>query len=443
MKSSRPKVLHEIAGRSMLAHVLEAACALHPDDLVLVTGPDMPELAHVLEAFAGRGARLGHVVQEDRLGTGHAVLQAEAQLAAYHGPDGHGDVLIVYGDTPLLTAETLARMVAARREEWSPEIFGLAFRPDDPAQYGRVILDRDGMVQCIVEYADAGPGERAVDLCNAGIVLAEGKSLFQLLRQVDCANAKGEYYLTDIYKLAHGAELRATMVEGDPAEVLGVNSRAELAVAEAVYQSRRRGEAMANGATLVDPSTVWFCWDTELGRDVTIEPHVIFGPGVEVEDGATILGFSHITGARVCAGARIGPFARLRPGASIGPGCHVGNFVEIKNAKLAAGAKANHLSYVGDADVGAKANIGAGTITCNYDGYRKHRTVIGAGVKIGSNSALVAPVTLGEGAMTGAGAVIREDVPEDALALNEGRQIIKEGAAKRFREAREKDLPRK
>jgi bifunctional UDP-N-acetylglucosamine pyrophosphorylase/glucosamine-1-phosphate N-acetyltransferase len=432
MKSTRPKVLHEVAGKAMLDHVLDAVGALAPERVVVVLGPDMEQAA---EAARARSDNVRTLVQEERHGTGDAVACAKPALEGYHGSEGGGDLLVVFADTPLLTPETLQAMVAARRRPGAPDLLGLAFRPADPAHYGRVVLGEGGQVHKIVEYADASQAERRIDLCNAGMLLADGPALFALIEGLDNDNAKGEYYLTDIFALAHAQGRRSAMAEAEPEEVMGVNSRAELAVAEALMQTRLRARAMAEGVTLVDPTTVWLSADTRLGREVTVQPNVFFGPGVVVGDGVEIRAFSHLEGARIEAGAQVGPFARLRPGTVIGPGARVGNFVEVKNATLGAGAKANHLAYLGDAGVGAEANIGAGTITCNYDGMAKHRTEIGKGVFIGSNTALVAPVTVGEGAIVGAGSTITRDVAAEAVAVARGEQKASAGAASRLRES--------
>jgi bifunctional UDP-N-acetylglucosamine pyrophosphorylase/glucosamine-1-phosphate N-acetyltransferase len=378
------------------------------------------------------------VVQSERLGTGHAVLAAGPQLAPLLEQDGDMDVLVIYGDTPLIRPETLREM--RRPLEGSGALLvGLAFRPQDPARYGRVIVDADGLVERVVEYVDAGDDERAVSLCNAGILIADAATLFDLVARLDKDNAKGEYYLTDIFALARSTGKPARMIEAAyPSEVLGINDRRELAGAEKVLQERLRAFALDGGVTMVDPATVWLSWDTTFDGDVHIEPNVVFGPGVRVERGARIRAFSHLEGAVVGPGAQVGPFARLRPGTRLGEGARVGNFVEIKNASLGDGAKANHLSYVGDANVGPKANIGAGTITCNYDGFGKHVTEIGAGVFIGSNTALVAPVTVGRGAIVGAGSTITRDVEEDGLAVARGEQQVIAQGATRFRAKRDK-----
>ncbi len=429
MKSDLPKVLHPVAGKAMLWHVQASVATLSPEETVVVIAPGMADV----EAAA---APSRCAVQQQAMGTGHAVAAAREALEPLLGLV-ETDVLVVFGDTPLLTPATLQRMVAARAEPAAPDIVGLAFRPQDPAQYGRVILDDDQKIEKIVEYADADSAQRQIGLCNAGIVIGSGRRLFELIDRLDSHNAQGEYYLTDIFGLAHQEGRPAGVVEGPVAEVLGVNSRQDLALAEAAMQDRLRRQAMADGATLIDPATVWLSADTRLGRDVTVHPSVFFGPGVTVGDDVEIRSFCHLEGAKVADGAVLGPFARLRPGARIGAGAHVGNFVEIKNAELGAGAKANHLSYLGDASVGPAANIGAGTITCNYDGFAKHHTAIGAGAFIGSNTALVAPVAVGAGAIVGAGSTITQDVPQDALAVERSDQEVREGRAARFRQERQ------
>jgi bifunctional UDP-N-acetylglucosamine pyrophosphorylase/glucosamine-1-phosphate N-acetyltransferase len=432
MKSDLPKVLHPIGGRPMLRLVLDVAEPLRPDKIVVVVGPNMPAVEEIAAPHMT-------VVQDTPLGTGHAVLQAAGLLEGYHGVNGRGDVLVIFGDTPLLSTDTLAAMLEVRREgDDPPSLVGLGFRPDDPGQYGRLLLDESGRVQRIVEYADAGPAEREIDLCNGGALLADAPLLFALLGRCGQDNAKGEIYLTEVFDLAYHMGLDGRIVETAPEEVLGVNSRADQAVVETVFQTRLRGRAMAAGASLVDPTTVWLAADTRIGRDVTIEPHVFIGPGVALGDGVTVRAFSHLEGATLEAGATVGPFARIRPKTVIGSGARVGNFVEVKNSTLGAGAKANHLSYVGDSEVGEKANIGAGTITANYDGFAKHRTRIGAGASIGSNCVLVAPVSIGEGAIVAASSAITRDVAADALALERGAQTEREGGARRFRERRGK-----
>ncbi len=429
MKSDLPKVLHPVAGKAMLWHVQASVATLSPEETVVVIAPGMADV----EAAA---APSRCAIQQQALGTGHAVAAAREALEPLLGLV-ETDVLVVFGDTPLLTPATLQRMVSARAEPAAPDIVGLAFRPQDPAQYGRVILDDDQKIEKIVEYADADSAQRQIGLCNAGIVIGSGRRLFELIDRLDSHNAQGEYYLTDIFGLAHHEGRPAGVVEGPVAEVLGVNSRQDLALAEDAMQDRLRRQAMAGGATLIDPAAVWLSADTRLGRDVTVYPSVFFGPGVTVGDDVEIRSFCHLEGAKVADGAVVGPFARLRPGARIGAGAHVGNFVEIKNAELGAGAKANHLSYLGDASVGPAANIGAGTITCNYDGFAKHHTAIGAGAFIGSNTALVAPVAVGAGAIVGAGSTITQDVPQDALAVERSDQEVREGRAARFRQERQ------
>jgi bifunctional UDP-N-acetylglucosamine pyrophosphorylase/glucosamine-1-phosphate N-acetyltransferase len=421
MKSDLPKVLHPVAGRPMIGHVLAAAAALKPAKCVVVVGPDM-------DAVAAAAAPHPTAVQTERLGTADAVRTAQAALTDFR----KGTVLILFGDTPLITADTLRRMLDARAAGASVVVLG--FRPDDPAGYGRLLLDRVGALAAIVEDRDATEEQRAVDLCNGGVMAVDAAKLFSLIERVGKNNAKGEYYLTDIIGLAKADGLSCTVVEADADEVMGVDSRAALARAEAAWQKARRHLAMAEGATLLDPDSVWFSFDTALGRDVVIGPNVFFGPGVAVADNVKIHSFSHLDGVTVQESAVVGPFARLRPGAVIGRDAHVGNFVEIKNAVLGEGAKANHLSYIGDAEVGAQTNIGAGTITCNYDGYMKHRTVIGKSVFIGSNTAIVAPVTIGDGAVVGAGSTVVRDVPADSLTVARGEQVDRPGRASALRE---------
>ncbi|MCP3731732.1 bifunctional UDP-N-acetylglucosamine diphosphorylase/glucosamine-1-phosphate N-acetyltransferase GlmU [Sphingomonas sp. MG17] len=423
MKSDTHKVLHPIAGRPMLLHLVDTVAGLSPERTVVVVGARREQ---VEAAVAPHSVAMAH--QAEQLGTGHAVAQAEAALAGFAG-----DVLILYGDVPLVSAETMRRMVERLHGADSPAAVVLGFRPADAGAYGRVIADADGRIAKMVEYKDASPEERAETLCNSGLMAVRSVDLFALLARVGNDNAAGEYYLPDIVMLAAGDGRASAVIETDAVEVTGVNSRAELAALEAQWQQARRARAMADGATLTAPETVWFAHDTAIGRDVTIEPNVVFGPGVSVADGVAIRAFSHIEGATIATGATVGPYARLRPGAVVGEGAHVGNFVEMKKAVLGKGAKANHLTYLGDTEVGAGANIGAGTITCNYDGFFKYRTQIGAGAFIGSNSALVAPVSIGDGAIVAAGSVVTQDVAADALALVRPPQTAKPGWAKRFR----------
>lgn len=423
MRSDRHKVLHPIAGKPMLLQLLDSVSQLGAERQVVVVGDRREQ---VEAAVAGRGVAIAH--QAEQLGTGHAVAQAQGALDGFSG-----DVLILYGDVPLVRAETMRAMLDRLQASDAPACVVLGFRPADPGAYGRVIADDAGRIDCMVEYKDASDAERAVTLCNSGLMAVRGEDLFALLSRVGNDNAAGEYYLPDIVMLASGDGRASAVIETDAVEVTGVNSRGELAALEAEWQAQRRARAMAEGATLIAPETVWFSHDTRLGRDVTVEPNVWFGPGVSIDDGVVIHGFSHLEGCSIATGAGIGPYARLRPGAEIGRDARVGNFVELKKAVLGEGAKANHLSYIGDADVGAGANIGAGTITCNYDGFFKYRTVIGEGAFIGSNSALVAPVSVGDGAIVGAGSVVTKDVERDALALARGRQEMRAGWAARFR----------
>ncbi len=424
MRSDTHKVLHPIASRPLLLHLLDRVAALGAERQVVVVGKGREQ---VEAALAASGASLA--IQAEQKGTGHAVQQAQAALADYDGP-----LLILYGDTPFVEAATLRRMLDRLDGDDAPGVVVLASSPADPANYGRIILGKGDQVAKMVEFRDATEEERAVRLCNSGMMAVRSADLFRWLAQVTNDNAAGEYYLPDIVNIAAREGRGAVVIEGDPYEAAGVNSRAELAHLELEWQRRRREQVLDEGATLIDPESVWFAFDTRLGRDVTVEPHVVFGPGVSVADGATIHAFSHIEGATIGARASIGPVARIRPGTRLADKAKVGNFVELKNADIGAGAKVNHLSYIGDAKVGAKANIGAGTITCNYDGYGKYPTVIGAGAFIGSNSALVAPVTIGDGAIVGAGSVITSDVAADALAVERGEQRGIAGWAKKFRE---------
>ncbi|MFG1479332.1 bifunctional UDP-N-acetylglucosamine diphosphorylase/glucosamine-1-phosphate N-acetyltransferase GlmU [Xanthobacter sp. V4C-4] len=425
MASRLPKVLHKIAGRTMLHHVLEATRAAGATRTAVVVGPDREDVA--MEALrVSPQARV--FVQRERLGTAHAVLAARAALE-----EGADDVLVLYADTPLLRPQTLERLRAPLAEGAAVAVLG--FRPADPTGYGRLLTEGDALL-AIREEKDASAAERGVGFCNAGLMALSGATALGLLERIGNANAKGEYYLTDAVELARADGLCAVAAEAEVDDVAGVNSRLQLAEAEAILQGRLRRAAMAAGATLVAPETVFLSADTRLGRDVVVEPNVVFGPGVSVGDDVTIHAFSHLEGASVAEGVNIGPFARLRPGTRLESGVRIGNFVETKAAHVESGAKINHLSYVGDAHVGANANLGAGTITCNYDGFGKYRTEIGEGAFIGVNSALVAPVTIGKGAFVGTGAVVTEDVPEDALALARSRQLVKEGWARAFRARR-------
>ncbi|MBA2466708.1 MAG: bifunctional UDP-N-acetylglucosamine diphosphorylase/glucosamine-1-phosphate N-acetyltransferase GlmU [Sphingomonas sp.] len=424
MRSDMHKVLHPIAGRPLLLHLLDSVDGLGADKRVVVVGKGREQ---VEAALAGRDTNVAF--QAEQRGTAHAVQQAADALDGYDGA-----VILLYADTPFVEAATLRRMLDRLDGDDGPGVVVMASRPADPAAYGRIILGQGDRIAKMVEYRDATEEERAVRLCNSGMMAVRAPDLFRWLAKVGNANAAGEYYLPDVVNIAAAEGREAVIIEGDPYETAGVNSRAELAHLELEWQRRRRERALEEGATLIDPESVWFAYDTRLGRDVTVEPHVVFGPKVEVADGANIKAFSHIEGAVIGARAIVGPFARIRPGTRLGENSKVGNFVELKKALVGRAAKVNHLSYVGDAEVGEGANIGAGTITCNYDGFAKHRTVIGAGAFIGSNSALVAPVTIGEGAVVGAGSVITADVEADSLAVARGPQKGVAGWAKRFRD---------
>jgi len=425
MKSALPKVMHAVAGRPMLHHVLDTSHSLSPKRVVVVTSPAQEDVrATVTNADSA--------IQDPPLGTGHAVLAAAEAMKGFTG-----DVIILFAADPLVRRETIEHMLKARHQPTNdgvkPAVVVLGFRPKDPAQYGRLIVNGGGVLEAIVEYRDADEDTRAINLCNSGVMVVDGTLLFDLLRKVKNDNAKQEYYLTDIVALARQQGLPSVVVEGEEEEVLGVNSRDELALVEGVMQKRLRQKAMEDGATLQDPSTVYFSYDTKLGKDVVVGPNVFFGPGVTVADNVTINAFCHIEGATIAEGAIIGPFARLRPGADVSAAAHVGNFVEIKNAIIGERAKVNHLTYIGDAWVGPQSNIGAGTITCNYDGFNKHLTVIGAGAFIGSNSTLVPPVTIEDGAFTGAGSVITKNVDKDGFAVTRAEQINRPEAAARYR----------
>lgn len=420
MNSDLPKVLHQIAGAPMLVHAMNAGAALDPAYTVVVAGHGAAAVEKAAQAYDPDAVI---ALQSEQLGTGHAVAQARTALA-----DFDGDALVLYGDTPFISPETLAAMAAARLTH---DVVVLGFEASDPGRYGRLIVDNDQLDR-IVEFKDATDQERAVTLCNSGVIAANATTLFDLIDAVGNDNAAGEYYLTDIIGIARARGLTATVVRCDEAETLGVNSRGELAAAEALYQARARRLAQEDGVTLTAPETVFFAHDTVIGRDAIIEPNVVFGPGVTIESGATIRAFSHLDGCHVSRGAVVGPFARLRPGAELAENTKVGNFVEIKNAEICEGAKVNHLSYIGDAKIGARSNIGAGTITCNYDGVFKHKTTIGPDAFIGSNTMLVAPVTVGAEAMTASGSVITRDVPAGDLALGRARQENKTGLAVRL-----------
>ncbi len=426
MKSDLHKVLHPIAGKPMLEHLLDSLAGLSLARTVVVAGDRHEQLR---DALAGREVTVA--LQEPQLGTAHAALQAKGALA-----DFGGLVLVCFGDCPMVKADTVRRLFGAL--EGGAKVAVLGFRPADPLAYGRIIADADGAVVKMVEYKDASDAERACDLCNSGLIVAHSDDMWPLLEAVGNDNAQGEYYLPDVATNAIARGDRVVVIETAAEEVAGINSRAELAAAESRWQAARRVRAMDEGATLIAPETVFFSWDTAVGRDVTIEPNVFFGPGVTIADKVLIRANSHIEGAKLATGVKIGPFARLRPGTVLEEGSFIGNFVEVKNAVLGAGAKASHLTYLGDATVGAGANIGAGTITCNYDGYFKHKTVIGERAFIGSNSALVAPVTIGADAIVAAGSTVSRDVAEGELRMVRAEQLVKPGWADRFHDAMKK-----
>jgi bifunctional UDP-N-acetylglucosamine pyrophosphorylase/glucosamine-1-phosphate N-acetyltransferase len=422
MQSALPKVLHPVGGLPVVSHVLRTAKAAG-SSIAVVVGPDHEAVEAAVSRFA-TDAQISR--QVERLGTAHAVQQARAAFAP-----ASGHVLVLYADTPLVSASTIAAIVD--KLDGGADMVVVGFRPDNPTGYGR-LLTRDGSVTAIREHKDASEDERQIGLCNSGIIGFRGETLRAVIDRIGNQNAKGEYYLTDAVELAAGDGKRIDFIEADAAELVGVDNRVKLAEAEATFQKFKRREVMEAGATLRDPDSVWFSWDTEIGRDVTIFPNVVFGPGVKIADNVEIRAFCDIEDAVIGAGASIGPFARIRGGAELGTDVHLGNFVEVKKSKIGAGTKAGHLSYLGDAEIGAKTNIGAGTITCNYDGVNKDKTVIGDNVFIGSNASLVAPVSIGDGAYTASGSVITEDVPADAVAFGRAHQVNKAGYAPKLRE---------
>ena len=426
MKSPLPKVLHPVGGRAMLDRAIDAAEALGCEKIVVVVGAHSPEVGAHVEKRLGAGST---ALQDPPLGTGHAVLAAGNAIA-----DFDGDVLITYADVPLLAAQAIEPLFDLRGE--GADVGVLGFEAKEPGAYGRLLLSAGRELLAIVEAKDASATELRVRACNSGVMVAPAGLLFELLDKVGNQNAKGEYYLTDVVGLARADGRSTHAAFASEEDVMGVNSQAELAEAEAIFQQRTRARMMADGVSMTAPQTVFFSADTEIEAGVRIEPNVVFGPKVRVERGALIRAFSHLEGCMVRAGAHVGPFARLRPGADIGVDAHIGNFVEVKNVKVGAGAKANHLTYLGDGEIGAKANIGAGTIFCNYDGFEKARTVVGAGAFIGSNSSLVAPVTIGDGAYVGSGSVVTKDVSPDALVIERNTQVEKPGWAARFRETK-------
>ncbi len=426
MKSDLHKVLHPIAGRPMLMHLMASFAELNPAKQIVVVGDRREQIDAALSGSAAQT-----VVQDPQLGTAHAALMAKDALVGFDGI-----ILVCFGDCPFLSAATVQRLCDALTGDAKVAVLG--FRPDDSAAYGRIIADEHGNVRKMVEHKDASEAERAVNLCNSGVIVAHSRDMWRLLDGVGNDNATGEYYLPDVATNAIAEGARVVVVETDADEVAGVNSRSELARMEAKWQQRRRLKAMDDGATLIAPKTVWFAYDTQIGRDVLIEPNVFFGPGVTIAYKATIRAFSHIEGASIASGCEVGPYARLRPGAVMEEKSKVGNFVEMKKAVLGKGAKANHLSYLGDAEIGAGANIGAGTITCNYDGYFKYKTVIGERAFIGSNSALIAPVRIGADAIVAAGSAVSRDVADGDLRLVRAEQLVKPGWADRFHDAMKK-----
>lgn len=426
MLSDMPKVLHKVGAVELVGHALAAARSLDPAHVVVVAG-------HGADAVIAAVARLDEdariALQPEQLGTGHAVDRALPMLDGFEGR-----VIVLYGDTPFISHETLAALASH-----PAQVVVLGFETDAPGRYGRLVTDADGALERIVEFKDADAETRAIRLCNSGVMAVDCDLLRRFIQEIGNENAAGEYYLTDIPGLARQAGHSAAVVTCTQSETLGVNTRAELADAEAIFQAARRTEALASGVTLSAPETVYFALDTQLGRDAVIGPNVVFGPGVTVESGAEILGFCHLEGCHISAGAKIGPFARLRPGAELGSDVHVGNFVEIKNAVLEQGVKVGHLTYIGDAHIGERANIGAGTVTCNYNGVSKHQTLIGREAFIGSGTMLVAPVRVGDSAMTGSGSVITQDVPDEALGLGRARQVVKPGLGARIMQAFRQD----
>ncbi|MEZ0224227.1 MAG: bifunctional UDP-N-acetylglucosamine diphosphorylase/glucosamine-1-phosphate N-acetyltransferase GlmU [Alphaproteobacteria bacterium] len=431
MKSALPKPLHAIAGRAMVSHVVATCEALNPDKIVIVIGPDMQAVADAVKPHAT-------AIQQVANGTGGAALAAKEHFKGFDG-----DILIVFSDTPLVTSETMQRMVELRRQIPAIGLTYSGFRPADPAKYGRMMMDDDGTLKKIIEFKDANAEEKKIGLCNGGIVCADGAKLFDWLAQVGNDNAQKEYYLTDLPPIARKDNRTTHVVEMPEEETAGINTREDLAHLERMLQQRLRRQHMLNGATLTDPESVFFSYDTVIGQDVIIGPNVIFGTGVTVANNAEILPFCHLEGAMVAEGAHIGPYARLRPGTTVGTNAKVGNFVETKNAKLGPGVKASHLSYLGDADIGENTNIGAGTITCNYDGFMKYKTTIGKEAFIGSNTALIAPVTIGNGAIIGAGSSIGKDVPDNALGITRAPQVNKDGWASEFRQKKIREKAKK
>ncbi|WP_039020179.1 bifunctional UDP-N-acetylglucosamine diphosphorylase/glucosamine-1-phosphate N-acetyltransferase GlmU [Halocynthiibacter namhaensis] len=420
MNSELPKVLHPLGGTPLVVHAMDSAALAEPTRTIIVAGHGADAVTKAVQEY---DETTEVVLQEEQLGTGHAVMQAREALAGFDG-----NVLVLFGDTPFISKTTIEALLEARTHN---DVVLLGMDCVDPKRYGRLITDGDSLER-VVEYKDAAPFERRITLCNGGIVAADAKLLFELLDAVSNDNASGEYYLPDVVQLARQRGLNAGFVTCEESETQGINTRADLAIAEKLFQDMKRAEVMDNGVTLTAPETVFFCYDTYIGGDTLIEPNVIFGPGVTVENDAHIRAFSHLEGCHVSRGAQVGPYARLRPGAELAEFTRIGNFVEVKNAQILEGAKVNHLSYIGDAEIGKGTNIGAGTITCNYDGVMKHKTTIGEGAFIGSNTMLVAPVTIGDEAMTASGSVITSDVEAGALAVARARQDVKPGLARRL-----------
>jgi bifunctional UDP-N-acetylglucosamine pyrophosphorylase / glucosamine-1-phosphate N-acetyltransferase len=420
MKSKMAKVLHKICGKPMVGHVIDTAISLDAAKIITVISPGMDEVASSVQPASSI------TIQENQLGTGDAIKPALKKLESFDG-----NILILYADTPLIMRETLIEMLEQLKKS---DIVVLGFNPEDPAEYGRLVVNKSGELVKIVEFKDATESERNIGLCNSGVIAAKAKLLQELVAKIDNKNAKGEYYLTDIIGLAQKAGKKCAYTLGDEDEVLGVNNRAQLSEAEYIYQNRLRANAMVDGVTLIDPETVYLCHDTKIASDVIIHPNVTFGPGVSIESNVEIKPFCHIEGAKIESGAKIGPFARLRPGAEIGEKAHIGNFVEIKKSQIGKEVKIGHLSYIGDAKIGSMSNIGAGTITCNYDGYKKYETTIGKNVFVGSNSALVAPVKIGDGAFIAAGSTVTQEVAPNALAIARGKQVNKDNRADKIGE---------
>ncbi|MDP1723770.1 MAG: bifunctional UDP-N-acetylglucosamine diphosphorylase/glucosamine-1-phosphate N-acetyltransferase GlmU [Alphaproteobacteria bacterium] len=427
MQSNLPKVLHKVAHQPLLSWVLNAAETLAPVRQIVVVRPGMDQVKEII-------GNANIVLQEKGEGTGAAVMAARPTLE-----DFKGDVLVLFGDTPFITPETLQCLVETRRSASNPAVVIVGFKPEDPAEYGRIVMNAQDQIERIVEYKDANDTEREIGLCNSGVMAIDGSCLFELVDKLTSNNAKGEYYLTDIIEHARKMGRHCTVVEASEEELMGINSRADLARAELEAQTQLRGAALAMGVTLIDPDSVYLSYDTNLGKDITIGPNVVIMPGVEIRDNVIIHAFCHLEGARIEEGAIVGPFARLRPGTEIGRDVRIGNFVEVKNSQFEAHSKANHLSYIGDAHIGKKSNIGAGTITCNYDGINKSKTILGENVFIGSNSALVAPVQIGNGAIVAAGSVVTNNVAENALCIARSRQIEKPNGAQIYREQHKKE----